>query len=104
MRGLRIALRRRFGPLYELARDKTDLNSVADKFRGAFQPSPRIISYLWVSTVRVESSRIAAISFILYVRGWVNYFHLHNSTRVFVRTALFLGATDAQVPAGATTG
>src|SRR5215813_6877521 len=65
MRGLRIALRRRFGPLYELARDKTDLNSVADKFRGAFQPSPRIISYLWVSTVRVESSRIAAISFIL---------------------------------------
>ena len=20
-----------------------------------------------------------------YVRGWVNYFHLHNSTRVFVR-------------------
>ena len=38
-----------------------------------------------------------------YVRGWVNYFHLHNSTRVFVRERFFLGATDAQVPAGATT-
>jgi RNA-directed DNA polymerase len=25
-----------------------------------------------------------------YVRGWVNYFHLHNSTRVFVRQRFFL--------------
>ena len=25
-----------------------------------------------------------------YVRGWVNYFHLHNSTRVFVRQSFFL--------------
>jgi Group II intron, maturase-specific domain len=24
------------------------------------------------------------------VRGWVNYFHLHNSTRVFVRQRFFL--------------
>jgi hypothetical protein len=25
-----------------------------------------------------------------YVRGWVNYFHLHNSTRVFCRQRFFL--------------
>jgi RNA-directed DNA polymerase len=25
-----------------------------------------------------------------YVRGWVNYFHVHNSTRVFVRQRFFL--------------
>jgi RNA-directed DNA polymerase len=25
-----------------------------------------------------------------YVRGWINYFHLHNSTRVFVRQRFFL--------------
>jgi len=25
-----------------------------------------------------------------YVRGWVNYFHLHNSTRVFTRQRFFL--------------
>ena len=25
-----------------------------------------------------------------YVRGWVNYFHLHNSTRIFVRQRFFL--------------
>ena len=25
-----------------------------------------------------------------YVRGWVNYFHLHNSTRVFVGQRFFL--------------
>ena len=25
-----------------------------------------------------------------YVRGWVNYFHLHNSTRVFARQRFFL--------------
>ncbi|MBI3468274.1 MAG: hypothetical protein HY000_35165, partial [Planctomycetes bacterium] len=25
-----------------------------------------------------------------YVRGWVNYFHVHNSTRVFARQRFFL--------------
>jgi len=25
-----------------------------------------------------------------YVQGWVNYFHLHNSTRVFIRQRFFL--------------
>jgi RNA-directed DNA polymerase len=25
-----------------------------------------------------------------YVQGWVNYFHLHNSTRVFARQRFFL--------------
>jgi len=25
-----------------------------------------------------------------FVRGWVNYFHLHNSTRVFRRQRFFL--------------
>ena len=38
-----------------------------------------------------------------YVRGWVNYFHLHNSTRVFVRQRFFLEQRIAKVPAGATT-
>src|SRR5262249_4611959 len=104
MRGLRIALRRRFGPLYELARDKTDLNSVADKFRGAFhaEPSHHLVF------VGLDGARGK-----LQDRG--NFFHplcagmgeLFSPAQLYARVcaaALFLGATDAQVPAGATTG
>ena len=30
-----------------------------------------------------------------YVRGWVNYFHLHNSTREFVRQRVCVGQRAA---------